>query len=177
MANALTLLRIFLIVPFTAAMFAPGDPAQWTALLLFLAAGATDFLDGRIARARNETSRLGAMLDPIADKLLTTAALFLLVMTGELYGIHILAGLAILLREIWVAGLREALAGRSVLAVSQLAKVKTTAQFVAIAVLLIPWGGTVFALGLILLWVATVLTLVTGWQYTRAALPILQEKS
>lgn len=174
MANALTLMRIFLIVPFAAAMFAPGDPAGWTALGLFVLAGLTDFLDGAVARSRNETSKLGAALDPVADKMLAAAALFLLVMQGTLYGLHILAGLVIILREIWVAGLREALSGRDILRVSPLAKAKTTLQFVGIALLLVPLGGTITGIGLIILWLAALLTLYTGFQYTRRAIAALK---
>ena len=178
MANLVTLGRIVLVVPF---IFLFMTNAAWNlkaAFVIFFVAAVTDFLDGWIARARGETSALGAALDPIADKLLVAAALVLLVRNGMIYGANVLAALIIILREIAVAGLREALAanGKS-LAVTGLAKWKTTAQLVAVGLLLLSAptgfvGDPLRPAAVELFWIATVLTFWTGadyaWRATRS---------
>lgn len=156
-------------------MFIADDLARWGAFGLFVIAGITDFLDGYIARARNEISPLGTALDPIADKLLTAAALLLLIKAGIIIGPVVIAALIILLRELWVSGLREAMAqlGKEVsLPVTRLAKWKTAFQFLALAALLAPLTRAQDA-GILLLWVAALLTLWTGAHYTRTALKYL----
>jgi cardiolipin synthase len=176
MANFLTISRIILILPFAILLYMNGIMAQWGAFLLFITAGITDFLDGYVARKYNQTSALGAALDPIADKLLTAATLILLVMNETLGGVHVGAGLVILLREVWVSGLREALAGQVTLPVTKLAKWKTTFQFVAFALLLLPIDGMAYQLGLICLWLAALLTIWTGLGYTNAGLKYLRAR-
>lgn len=162
MANFFTLLRIALVLPiFWLILSGQG----WLGFLLFLFAGLTDLVDGALARALGDADALGAALDPIADKILTLSTLLALAATGSLAGVHLLAALLILIREFWVGGLREALAGKSHLVVSPLAKWKTGIQFSALA-LLIPGVGWTHPLGLLLLWLATGLTFWTGWQYS-----------
>ena len=157
-ATVLTVGRMVLALPIAWSITAN---AQWVAVGLLLLATATDFLDGYLARARNEVTALGATLDPIADKLIAVAVLLSLAAVGTLEGVHLLAALAILLRETLVSGLRESASALGGLPVTALAKVKTTAQFVAF--ILLCAGPSTIGLGL--LWVAAALTLYTGAQY------------
>src|SRR5579862_4273736 len=137
-ANILTLSRIAAIPLVVACFWLDKEWSQWLSMGLFVAAGVTDYFDGYFARRYHQISRLGRFLDPIADKLLVAAALVMLIDKGPLHGVHVLAALIILAREILVSGLREFLAELRVgLPVSQLAKWKTGAQMVAIAVLLL----------------------------------------
>lgn len=175
MANYLTLTRMLLIVPIALLLIgAPGTGARWVAFGLFLLAGITDFFDGWLARKLDEVSALGAALDPIADKLLTAALLLLLAADGTIQGWHLLAALVILLREVLIVGLREALAGAITLPVTFAAKVKTTVQFIALALLLAPVAGSREA-GLAALWTAALLTVWTGAHYVTASVRHLQK--
>jgi cardiolipin synthase len=150
------------------------------AALLFAAAAITDYLDGRLARERLQLSDFGRMLDPIADKLLIGATLMALVGFGHLPGWGIYPAIVIMLREILVSGLREYLAEiRIGLPVTKLAKWKTGVQMVALGLLLLGGAGArIIGLGVLpmawiggsLLWLAAVLTLVTGWDYLNAGL-------
>ena len=135
--NSLTISRIALVPLFVAAFFLPGDPGRWIVFVLFCLAGLTDAVDGMIARKLKAESSLGRMLDPIADKLIVSAALLMLTADRTLQGIHLVPALVILCREILVSGLREFLAGADVsLPVTRVAKMKTVMQMVAIAALI-----------------------------------------
>jgi cardiolipin synthase len=172
--NLLTYARIVAVPAVVACFYIPGDAGRIAALVIFVAAAITDFFDGYLARAWQQQSALGRMLDPIADKLLVAACLLVLVGDGTIGGWSLWAALIILSREILVSGLREFLGGVAVsVPVSRLAKWKTTVQMVALAFLLIgPAGEPVFAymmeVGLTLLWLAAILTLYTGYDYFRA---------
>ncbi len=173
--NLLTLSRIAAIPVLVALVVAHGPWTDLCACLVFIAAGVTDYLDGHIARSRKQFSEIGRMLDPIADKLLVGASLMVLAGLQRLPFWALVPAIVILLREILVSGLREHLAGLRVsLPVTRLAKWKTGFQMGAIGVLLA--GNSTAALlhlgflpiGLIgsaMLWVAALLTLVTGWDY------------
>ncbi|OWU61340.1 CDP-diacylglycerol--glycerol-3-phosphate 3-phosphatidyltransferase, partial [Staphylococcus aureus] len=145
------------------------DFARWTALGLFAVASITDFFDGYLARIWQQTSTIGRMLDPIADKLPVSAILLLLAADGTIAGWTLWAAIIILCREILVSGLREYLAELKVsVPVSRLAKWKTTAQMIALAFLLAGPAGDkimpyVTETGIVLLWVSALLTLYTGW--------------
>lgn len=174
--NVLTYGRILAVPGLVACLFfLQGDLARWLAFTLFVAASLTDWLDGYLARAWKQQSALGRMLDPIADKLLVGTSLLMLTHFNTIYGWHIWAAVIILCREILVSGLREFLAELNVtIHVTQLAKWKTTLQMIALAVLLAgPAGDKIVPIvtssGLALLWVAALLTLVTGYDYLRAA--------
>ncbi|MBI1272539.1 MAG: CDP-diacylglycerol--glycerol-3-phosphate 3-phosphatidyltransferase [Alphaproteobacteria bacterium] len=174
--NQLTLGRI-LVIPLIVILlaFAAQAWAAWAALVLFVAAALTDMLDGWVARRYGQVSRIGAFLDPIADKLLVAAVILLLVNIGSIAGLSILPAVIILLREVAVSGLREFLAEVRVgVPVSQLAKWKTTIQFFALAFLIIGNHAPDFipahAIGILLLWAAGVLTVITGWDYWRASI-------
>jgi cardiolipin synthase len=177
--NVLTYARILAIPVVVALLFWPGDPAmRWYALALYAAAGMTDYLDGYLARLYDEQSSLGRMLDPIADKLLVAACLLILVGNGSIRSWSIWAAIVILSREILVSGLREFLAEVKVsVPVSHLAKWKTAMQLVAIGFLIAgPAGDALLPedwtrlIGLALLWVAAILTLVTGYDYMKASI-------
>lgn len=174
--NLLTIGRILLIPPFALLFFAGGDWAHWLALLLFLVAAATDWLDGYLARRMGQSSAFGRMLDPIADKLLVATALLVLVATGGIGGWSIGAALAILLREIAVSGFREHLGplGKTV-PVTRLAKWKTAVQLTALTILVAPTDGLIHGTGLALLWLAAALTVTTGWGYLTATVEALEE--
>ncbi|WP_246669066.1 CDP-diacylglycerol--glycerol-3-phosphate 3-phosphatidyltransferase [Ancylobacter sp. TS-1] len=156
---------------------------RWLAVAIYVVAAITDFFDGYLARAWSQQSAIGRMLDPIADKLLVSTSLLMLASDGTIRGWSLWAAVVILCREILVSGLREFLAELRVsVPVTRLAKWKTTAQLVAVGVLLagpaadflVP-GITLF--GIMLLWVAALLTLYTGWDYFRAGARHLIEDS
>lgn len=173
--NLLTLSRILAIPVVVATFYLDGDPARWFCCALFSAAGITDWLDGHVARRWSQQSEIGRFLDPIADKLLVAATLFMLTATSRLPAHALLPALVILCREILVSGLREYLAGLRVgLPVSRLAKWKTFIQMMAIGWLIVGDAGwhaiPVTAIGETLLWLAAILTLVTGYDYLRAGL-------
>jgi cardiolipin synthase len=179
--NILTYARIIAVPLVVVCFFLEGrlqssDAARWGALAIFAIASITDFLDGYLARIWKQTSTIGRMLDPIADKLLVSACLLLLAADGTIAGWSLWAAIIILCREILVSGLREYLAELKVsVPVSQLAKWKTTIQMVAIAFLLAgPAGDEIVPVitisGIILLWIAALITLYTGWDYFRAGL-------
>ncbi len=175
--NILTYARIAAVPALVACLFfIEGDLGRWSALVVFVAACITDWLDGYLARIWDQQSALGRMLDPIADKLLVGAALMMLVHDTTIDGWPVWAAIIILSREILVSGLREFLAELNVkVHVSQLAKWKTVMQMVALGVLIagpaadkIITGTT--ATGTVLLWVAALLTLFTGYDYLKAAI-------
>ena len=213
--NILTVLRL-LAAPALGVVFLilPRPMADWAALILFIAAALTDYVDGYLARKWGQVTKFGAMLDPIADKAMVIIAFAVLV---GLFGLSLLILLPvtlILFREVFVSGLREFLgAAAGTLKVTKLAKWKTTVQMIAIS-LLFCWGIAEHYLGmwtygmspeivdgvlsgaipdelglivvynlllassysgLIFLWIAGLLTFITGWDYFVKALPFLRE--
>lgn len=176
--NLLTLSRIVAVPALVLLMWRPG-PWEWLfAFGLFCVAGLTDYLDGYLARAQGTVSKLGVFLDPIADKIMVAAVIVMLIHAGTINGLATIAALVILLREIFVSGLREFLAGLQVsIPVSQLAKWKTAAQMVALGALVLD-GATsrlwpalpALEVGLVCLWAAAALTLITGYDYLRTGL-------
>lgn len=174
-ANKLTLSRIIAIPAILLLLVIPYAWASWLAMVLFSAAGVTDWLDGYMARRDNQVSMMGQFLDPIADKLLVASVLLLLVYNGQINGLSILPAIIILLREVAVSGLREFLAGLRVsVPVSRLAKWKTAIQLVALGFLIIgnhaPEVIPAAFIGDVLLWIAGGLTVITGYDYWRASL-------
>ena len=175
--NILTIGRIIIVPFFVIAFFLPGFYGDIIALILFIVASFTDFLDGMLARMMEQESKLGELLDPIADKIIVAAALILLVMSGTIKNYEVIAAIIILTREILVSGLREFLAkGRIKLPVSNLSKLKTVLQMVSIGLLLSGETGNKIinfqdynaqTIGIILLWLSAFLTLYTGYEYLR----------
>ncbi|MDB9811061.1 CDP-diacylglycerol--glycerol-3-phosphate 3-phosphatidyltransferase [Candidatus Pelagibacter sp.] len=175
--NILTIGRIIIVPFFVLAFYLPGFYGDLTACVLFVIASFTDFLDGMLARMMGEESKLGELLDPIADKIIVATALILLVMSGTIRHYEVIAAIIILTREILISGLREFLAkGQVQLPVTNLAKLKTVIQMIAIALLLTGETGNKIlnfqdynakTIGIILLWLSAFLTLYTGYVYLR----------
>lgn len=175
--NILTYGRIVAVPVLVAVLFFDsGTTGRWLAFAIFVAACVTDWLDGYLARMWQQQSNLGRMLDPIADKLLVGATLLMLVYIGTLSGWSIWAAIIILSREILVSGLREFLAELNVkIHVTQLAKWKTAFQFIALATLLAGPAAEslvpgISDVGLLIFWLAALLTLVTGYDYLKAGI-------
>ena len=177
-ANILTLIRIALVpVIVILVLFGSGD-VMWWACGLYVVAAITDFLDGWLARKQNQTTVFGTVLDPIADKLLVGGLLLSLVATGVVSGVHVIAAVIILLRELTVSGMREYLAPMGyTMPVSKLAKWKTAAQMLALGLLIISGELGVFAQipGVVLLWLAAGMTVWTGALYVRGGLAFARE--
>jgi cardiolipin synthase len=170
--NLLTITRVLLVPVLVVIFYVEGDWARWTACLVFTVAAATDYVDGRLARAWGVQSAFGRWLDPVADKILVAATLIMLVGFDQA---PILPAVVIVLREILVSGLREYMAEAKVgLPVTRLAKWKTAVQMVAIGFLIVGDAGPswlpVTAIGWWGLWAAALLTLVTGWAYLHTGL-------
>jgi len=192
--NLLTLSRIVALPLLAFLLWWPDWQTGYAlAFVLYCLMGITDYFDGYLARSSGAVSRLGIFLDPIADKIMVAVVILVLTAQGYLRGpyvgdMHVIAGLIILVREIAVSGLREFLGGLQVsVPVSKLAKWKTTFQLVALGALIL--GGAVegvpcnfegvcrpafeqwiHVVGLVSLWGAAILTLVTGWDYLRVGL-------
>ena len=162
---------------FVISFYLPGFYGDLIPFTLFVVASFTDFLDGLLARMYKEESKLGELLDPIADKILVAAALILLVMDSTIKNYEVIAAIIILTREILISGLREFLAkGKIKLPVSNLAKLKTFLQMFSISILLTGETGSKIinfqdynaqTIGIILLWFSAFLTLFTGYDYLR----------
>ena len=185
--NLLTYARIVAVPVIVLCFFVEGrlessDFARWAGLTIFVIASLTDYLDGYLARIWNQTSNIGRMLDPIADKLLVASVLLLMAADGTIAGWSLWAAITILCREILVSGLREYLAALKVsVPVTRIAKWKTTIQMVAIAFLLAgPAGDKIMPymteLGLVLLWIAAIVTLYTGYDYFRAGVKHIMDE-
>ena len=181
MYNLPNLLTISRIVVIPAIFLSVYITSMWWAIIaavLFIIASITDYFDGYLARARGETSALGRLLDPIADKLLVTSALVVLLAKPGMveYKISFIPVIVILCREILVSGLREFLREVNIgLPVTRLAKWKTGFQMTALSMMLLKgvwyWGG----IGEILLWIAGALTFITGYQYFQKSLDYISE--
>ena len=176
--NILTIGRIIIVPIFVLSFYIPGVVGDLVPFFLFVLASFTDFLDGLLARLYKEESKLGELLDPIADKILVAAALVLLVMNGIIKNYEVIAAIVILTREILISGLREYLAKRkeTSVPVSSLSKFKTFIQMLSIAMLLTGETGNKIInfqdynaeiIGIILLWLAAFLTIYTGYDYLR----------
>ena len=175
--NILTIGRIIIVPIFVITFFIPGFFGDLIPFFLFVLASFTDYLDGLLARLFKEESKLGELLDPIADKILVAAALTLLVMNGTIKNYEVIAAIIILTREILVSGLREFLAkSRVIMQVTSLSKLKTFIQMISIAILLTGESGNkIFnfqdynaqTIGIVLLWLSAFLTLYTGYDYLR----------
>jgi len=175
--NILTIGRIILVPIFVISFYLPGLLGDLIPFFIFLLASFTDFLDGLLARLYKEESRLGELLDPIADKIIVAAALVLLVMNKTIMHYEVIAAIIILTREILISGLREFLAKSQIsMPVTGLAKFKTFIQMFAIAILLTGESGNriinfqdynAHSVGIILLWLSAFLTLYTGYDYVK----------
>ena len=184
--NLLTLSRILAVPILVFLLWHPAPVDYAITFALYCIVGITDYFDGYLGRAWGSISRLGQFLDPIADKIMVAAVIVMLISSRkanpvpEIAGLNLIPALVILLREIIVSGLREYLAGLQVsVPVSALAKWKTTLQLVALGALILagalphqPW---VHVVGLVCLWAAAALTLITGYDYLRVGLKHMEE--
>ena len=183
--NALTIGRIILVPIFVITFYIPGFLGDLIPFFIFILASFTDFLDGLLARLFKEESKLGELLDPIADKIMVSAALVLLVMNGTIQHYEVIAAIIILTREILISGLREFLAKSKVsMPVSGLAKFKTFIQMFSIAILLTGESGNqivnfqdynAHSIGIVLLWLSAFLTLYTGYDYVKKGIDHIAE--
>ncbi len=163
--NKLTLLRMALIPLFVACFYMPLYAAHGIAAVIFSLAYATDILDGQLARKHNIVTDFGKLMDPIADKLLSSSAFIMLVAAGRMDPIP---AIIIIGREFLISGFRLVAAGKgNVIAASWLGKIKTTSQYVAVVLLLIwPYIGQWAHLpAQIVLWVSVGFTIWSGWEY------------
>jgi cardiolipin synthase len=172
--NLLTLTRIALIPIMTAAFYAGSQFGSWVAALVFIVACLTDFLDGYVARVWSQTTRIGQFLDPVADKLLVATTLLLLAGFGRISRYSLMPASIILCREIMVSGLREFLSELKIkMPVTVIAKWKTAIQMLSISLLLLgdipTFGSHVLLLGECILWIAGIMTLITGLDYLKAS--------
>ena len=173
--NYLTIGRIIIVPFFVFSFYLPGFYGDVIPLALFIVASFTDFLDGLLARMYKEESKLGELLDPIADKILVSTALLLLIMNGTIKNFEVIAAIIIITREIIISGLREFLAKGSItMPVTSLAKVKAFIQMFSISILLTgDFGNKIInfqdynaqTIGIVLLWVSAAFTLYTGYGY------------
>ena len=175
--NILTIGRIIIVPIFILTFFLPGFFGDLIPFFLFVLASFTDYLDGLLARIFKEESKLGELLDPIADKILVSTALLLLIMNGTIKNLEVIAAIIIITREIIISGLREFLAKGSIsMPVTSLSKLKAFIQMFAISVLLTgDFGNKILnfqdynaqTIGIIFLWLSAALTLFTGYEYMR----------
>ena len=168
--NIITFIRIFLIPIILYLLFSENPNIVLIAGLLFIISSVSDYFDGYLARTLNQSSKLGTLLDPIADKLLIASVIVVLVDTSVISNIHVVPAIIILLREIAISGLREFLAKLNTdMPVSKLAKYKTTFQMVSLSILIISLGfelnDLLWNIGLITLWIAAIITLLSGYNY------------
>ncbi|MFM7673357.1 MAG: CDP-diacylglycerol--glycerol-3-phosphate 3-phosphatidyltransferase [Candidatus Fonsibacter sp.] len=178
----LTLGRILIAPILVLVVYLKGDFWNWIACILFAIAGFTDFLDGLIARVFKQKSKFGKILDPLADKVLVSTALALLIMEDLIQHYNVIAAIVIIIREILISGLREYLAKTAArIRVTGLAKLKTVLQMTAISVLLAGEPGNEFLfgngvmIGIILLWSSAILTLVTGYIYLKKGIDYIDK--
>ncbi|RJX70153.1 CDP-diacylglycerol--glycerol-3-phosphate 3-phosphatidyltransferase [Vibrio sinensis] len=169
--NILSLLRLFLIPVFVVIFYLPYSWAPFAAAMVFWVAGFTDWLDGMLARKLGQTSRFGAFIDPVADKVLVATALILI--TEHYHSIWVtIPAVTMIAREIIISALREWMAEigkRASVAVSWVGKVKTVSQMFALWVLIWRYDDWMIWVGYIALYVATVLTYWSMAQYLLAA--------
>ena len=174
--NILTMLRILILPPLAVLLLWSEEWAVYASFALFALASITDYFDGYLARSMNQMTEFGRFLDPIADKLLIVTVLIMLVGRQDIGGWHIFAALLILIREIFISGLREFLAGQArIVHVTRLAKWKTALQMITLAGFIVypvlmtnlPELSSLLYGGL---WITAFLTIWTGWGYLRSSL-------
>jgi cardiolipin synthase (CMP-forming) len=168
--NIITFIRIILIPIILYLLFSENPNIVLLAGGLFIVSSVSDYFDGYLARVLNQSSKLGTLLDPIADKLLIASVIVVLVDTNVISNLHVIPAIIILLREIAISGLREFLAKMNTdMPVSKLAKYKTTFQMVSLSILIISLGfelnDFLWNLGLVTLWIAAIITLLSGYNY------------
>ena len=178
--NILTIGRIIIVPVFVLTFFIPGLFGDLIPFFLFVIASFTDYLDGLLARMFKEESKLGELLDPIADKILVAAALILLVMNETIKNYEVIAAIIILTREILISGLREFFVqNKPDINVSKLSKIKTFLQMVTLGFLIIGndfiYIENIFLIGEIGLWLSSILTIYTGYIYFKNSFKLFEK--
>lgn len=177
LANKLTLFRLALLPVIVVLFYIPFEWAAWTCLALYVIGAVTDWLDGWVARKYNQITAFGTFMDPISDKIFVITIMLMLVAVDRIDGVWVLPVVLILVREFVIAGLREFLGPKNIqMPVSNLAKWKTATQMIAAGILIVGpyiWGGTF--IGILLLNVAAIITLITGWAYLKTGLEHMKE--
>lgn len=180
LAMKLTKARIIMIPLFILLFYVhPNVLGKWPALIVYMLACITDYFDGYLARLNQESSPLGAFLDPVADKLMVAAVLIVVLQSRPEWWL-MFCTLIVIGREIWISALREWMSGlnlRDVVAVSNIGKWKTTAQMLALGFLIYQAdfiGLPIWQIGQVLMIFAAVLTILSMWKYTAAALTYLK---
>ncbi|MDA1283995.1 MAG: CDP-diacylglycerol--glycerol-3-phosphate 3-phosphatidyltransferase [Proteobacteria bacterium] len=176
--NIITFIRIFLIPLILYLLFSDDSKIVLLAGFLFIISSISDFFDGYLARTLNQTSKLGILLDPIADKLLIASVIIVLIETRVITDIHVIPAIIILLREIAISGLREFLANNNEkVPVTFVAKIKTTTQMISLSILILGMGydfnNTIWNTGLIMLWISAFFTLYSGYGYIKKGLTVI----
>ncbi|NQY81547.1 MAG: CDP-diacylglycerol--glycerol-3-phosphate 3-phosphatidyltransferase [Alphaproteobacteria bacterium] len=174
--SPIVVLLIFMGAPNSDAFFGMPDLFAWVGLGFFALAGLTDYLDGYLARSRGWISRLGRLMDPIADKVLIISVIAALLAVDRLPGWHFVPALIIIIREICIAGLREFLSTSvGEIPVSFSGKIKTFIQILSLGFLIAASAGDSFfpatIIGLTLLWLAAAITLISAYEYVRGVMP------
>jgi cardiolipin synthase len=180
-ANTITITRILILIPFVALFYIEKQWANWLAVLLYLYACFSDYIDGFVARKKNQESSFGRFLDPVADKILIVTTFIMLAGTDRLTGVSLIPAIVIIGREFIVSGLREFLSESNIpMPVTPLAKWKTGVQMIALSLLLLDdakdliWGF--HEVGIVCLWIASILTVITGYQYFEAGIKHMSMK-
>lgn len=173
--NKITIFRLFLIPVFVAAFFVGENGYLWSGVI-FILASFTDFLDGYLARKYNETTNLGAFLDPVADKVLVFAALILLAESGVIpsWSVILIIG-----RETLINGFRLiAIEKGVVISASYLGKLKTVTQMVSLVLLLFAPALVILNfVGLVVYWIAVIATLISGIEYVYQGRDLLSDRT
>lgn len=166
LANKITIFRVFLVPIFILIYYSDLPNSSYIATLVFVIASLTDTLDGYIARSKNMITNFGKFIDPLADKVLVSAALILLVETGKIPGWVVIL---IIAREFTITGFRVIAASEGVtIAASSLGKIKTITQLVAIIALLMdnfPFRNIGFPFDIIMLYISLAFTVISGVDY------------
>lgn len=174
--NILTVARILLIVLLIPCFYLQTELTHLLAFIIFVVACLTDYLDGYLARTLKQTTKFGQLFDPIADKMLIATTLLLMAGFHFFSEFALIPAIVILCREIFVSGLREFVGTKKVtLAVTKLAKYKTAFQMISICLLLMADvfpNANLTLWGEITLWIASFLTLITGYQYFKQTLEV-----
>ena len=176
--NILTLLRILIIPVILVFLEIDNEFYRWLALLLYIIACISDFLDGYFARKYEIESSFGRFLDPIADKILVVSVLFILVSKATINGFFVYPALVIVIREILVSGLRDFFAhSRETLLVTNLSKWKTLIQMFAMGFLMVSNNfetSLILNIGYLGLTIASVMTIHTGYIYFKKNLRLFK---
>ncbi len=177
--NILTLSRIIMIPIIIILSLYNHSTTNLLVFFIFIYCGITDYLDGYLARKKNQVTLFGKLMDPIADKILTVSILLVLIYVGVIDDLSFVAAFLIIFRELIISGLREFLSGyNQSLPVNRLGKIKTVIQFISLGVLLLAYASNIsiiYQMGTLLLWLTALITIISGVSYISRGLRILKK--